>query len=72
MKKHLFILAVIAGLVGCATESRTVVREVGEPAGSSTTIIDTDDDDDDDKDLKIEAETDRDDGKLKVDAEVED
>lgn len=55
MKKHLFILAVVVGLVGCATESRTVVREVDEPAGS-TTVIDVDDDAD--RDIDFEADLD--------------
>jgi PBP1b-binding outer membrane lipoprotein LpoB len=67
MKKHLFVLALAVGLVGCVSESRTVEREVSEPAGS-TTIIDTDNDRDD-TDVKIEAETD--DNDLKVETEVD-
>lgn len=68
MKKQLFVLVLAVGLAGCVSESRTVEREISEPAGS-TTIIDADADMD--RDTDVDVETDLDVPDVDVDADLD-
>ena len=80
MKKYLYILglSLAVGVTGCVSDTRTVEHDIDEPAGSSTTIIDTDEDMDHDIDVDadldvpdVDVDADADNGKLEIDAEID-